>query len=90
MESMWESVKDLNVLASFPYGFLMSRIIVYRLVDLSMFTPSLIDATNDSHTFCSMEYVKNGEMWVKKYSQKARADSPKRSKISAYSATLLF
>ena len=89
-ESRWESVEGLNFFASFPYGFLMSRIIVDSLVDLSMFTPSLINATYDSHTFPSMEYVKNGKKWVKKDSLKARADSPKRSKISADSATILF
>ena len=54
-----------------------------------MFTPTLINATYDSHTFPSMEYVKNGEKWVKKDSLKARADSLKRLKISVDSAALL-
>ena len=75
-ESRWESVEGLNFFASFPYGFLMSRIIVDSLVDLSMFTPSLINATYDSHTFSSMGYVQVGEKWVKMDSITARADSP--------------
>ena len=45
-------------------------------MDLSMFTPYLINATYDSHTFSSMGYVQVGEKWVKKDSVKALADSP--------------
>ncbi|KAH0746129.1 hypothetical protein KY285_007786 [Solanum tuberosum] len=38
-EYMWESVEDPHPSASLPYGLLISRIIVDRLLDLSMFTP---------------------------------------------------
>ena len=59
------------------------------LVDLYFFTPSLINATYDFHTFSSTGYVQIGEKWVKrdgvcaswlkvgkKDSVKTRADSP--------------
>ena len=36
-----------------------------RIVDLSFFTPSLINATYDFHTFSSMGYVQVGEKLVK-------------------------
>ena len=36
-----------------------------RLVDLSLFTPSLINATYDFHTFSSTGYVQVGEKLVK-------------------------
>ena len=37
-----------------------------RLVDLSLFTPSLINATYDFHTFSSTGYVQVGEKLVKR------------------------
>ena len=73
---MWWSVEDLNVSASLSYVLLISRIIVNSLVDLSIFTPYLINATYYSLTFSSMGYVQVGEKWVKKDSVKAWADSP--------------
>jgi len=69
---MWESAEDTNASASLPYGLLISRILVDRLVDLSMFTPIVINATYDSYTFSSMGYVQVGDKWVKKDSVKAR------------------
>jgi len=71
-EYMWESAKDTNASASLPYGLLISRILVDRIVDLSMFTPIVINATYDSYTFSSMGYVQVGDKWVKKDSVKAR------------------
>ena len=60
------SVEDLNSSASLPSGLLISRIIVDCLVDLSLFTPSLISATYDFHTFSSTGYVQVGEKLVKR------------------------
>uniref|UniRef100_M1DVC2 Uncharacterized protein n=1 Tax=Solanum tuberosum TaxID=4113 RepID=M1DVC2_SOLTU len=51
---MWETAKDTNAFASLPYGLPISQILVDRLVDLSMFTPIVINASYDSHTFSSM------------------------------------
>ena len=48
-----------------------------NLVDPSMFTPYLINATYYSHNFSSMGYVHVGEKLLKKDSIKARVDSPK-------------
>uniref|UniRef100_M1DC74 Ulp1 protease family, C-terminal catalytic domain containing protein n=1 Tax=Solanum tuberosum TaxID=4113 RepID=M1DC74_SOLTU len=56
-EYMWKSGEDTNASASLPYGLLISRILVDRLVDLSMFTPIVINATYDSRTFSTMGYV---------------------------------
>ena len=70
------SFKDLNSSAILPSGLLIWRIIVDSPVDLSFFTPSLINATYNFHTFSSTGYVKVGEKLVKKDSVKARADSP--------------
>jgi len=75
---MWESVEDTK-----------SRILVDRLVDLSMFTPIVINATYDSHTFSSMGYVQVENKWVKKVSVKARAKTSKPTKISTDSASVL-
>ena len=46
------------------------------LVDPSMFTLYLINATYYSHTFSSIGYVQVGEKRVKKDSVKAGVDSP--------------
>ena len=70
------SVKDLNLSAILPSVLLISRIILDTLVNLSFFTPSLINATYDFHTFSSTGYVQVGEKWVKKDLFKARADFP--------------
>ena len=80
-----ERFEDMNVSASLPYCLLISSIIVDRLVDLSLFTPSLINANYDSHTFSSMGYVNLGEKWVKKDSVRIL---PKPSKILVDSAAL--
>ncbi|KAG5595959.1 hypothetical protein H5410_037191 [Solanum commersonii] len=40
---MWESAEDTNASASLSYGLLISRILVDRLVDLSMFSPIVGD-----------------------------------------------
>ncbi|KAH0653076.1 hypothetical protein KY289_030754 [Solanum tuberosum] len=60
-EYMSESAEDTNASASLPYGLLISRILVDRFVDLSMFTPIVINATYDSRTFSSMGYVQVGD-----------------------------
>ncbi|KAH0650519.1 hypothetical protein KY284_030431 [Solanum tuberosum] len=88
-EYMWESAEDTNASASLSYGLLISWILVDRLVDLSMFTPIVINATYESRTFCSMGYVQVGDKWVKKDSVKARTKTPKPSKISVDSAAIL-
>ncbi|KAH0712180.1 hypothetical protein KY289_008139 [Solanum tuberosum] len=88
-EYMWESVEDPHPSANLPYGLLISRIIVDRLLDLSMFTPVCINATYDSRTFSSMGYVQVENKWVKKDSVKARAETSKSTKISADLAALL-
>jgi len=53
-EYMIESIEDNNPSASLPYGLLISRIIVYSLVDLSKYRHVLIDVTYDTRTFLSM------------------------------------
>ncbi|KAH0652789.1 hypothetical protein KY289_030467 [Solanum tuberosum] len=88
-EYMLECVEDTNVTASLPYGLLISRIFVDRLVDLSMFTHVVVNATYDSHTFSSMGYVQVENKWVKKDSVKDRSESIKPIKITAESAALL-
>ncbi|KAG5606433.1 hypothetical protein H5410_027925 [Solanum commersonii] len=88
-EYIWEIVEESKASASLPYGLLISRIQVDRLVDLSMFKPIEISATYDSHTFSSMRYVQVGNKWVKKDSVQAKVDTSKPTKISAESASLL-
>uniref|UniRef100_M0ZUX8 Uncharacterized protein n=1 Tax=Solanum tuberosum TaxID=4113 RepID=M0ZUX8_SOLTU len=88
-EYMWESVEDPNPSSSLPYGLLISRILVDRLVDLSMFTPVVINATYDSRTFSSMGYMQVENKWVKKDSVKARAKTSIPTKISTDLASLL-
>ncbi|KAH0755142.1 hypothetical protein KY290_025412 [Solanum tuberosum] len=88
-EYMWESVEESNPSVSLPYELLIPRMVVDRLVDLSMFKPIEINATYDSRTFYNMGYVEVGDRWVKKDSVQERADTPKPTKISAHSAALL-
>ncbi|KAG5595927.1 hypothetical protein H5410_037159 [Solanum commersonii] len=88
-EYMLESVEDPNASANLPYGLLVSRILVNHLVDLSMFTHVVINATYDSRTFSSMGYAQVENKWVKKDSVKARVEGVKPIKISADSAALL-
>ncbi|KAK4713827.1 hypothetical protein R3W88_019734 [Solanum pinnatisectum] len=87
-EFMWEKAEEFNPSASLPYGLLISRILVDRLIDLSMFKHIEISATYDSHTFFSMGYVEVGNRWVKKDSVQERADAAKPTKIFAESAAL--
>lgn len=84
-----ERYEDSNAYASIPYGLLISRILVDRRVDLSMFNPIEINATYDSLTFSSMGYVHLGNKWVKKDSVKAKIETVKPTKISAESVALL-
>ncbi|KAG5586670.1 hypothetical protein H5410_047104, partial [Solanum commersonii] len=86
---MWESVEDPNPSANLPYGLLISRILVDRLVDLSMFTPIVINATYDSCTFSSRGYMQVENKWIKKDSVKIRAETSKPTKISTNSTALL-
>ncbi|KAG5611587.1 hypothetical protein H5410_022868, partial [Solanum commersonii] len=58
-EYMWESSEESNPSTSLPYGLLISQILVDKMVDLSMFTPIVINATYDSRTFSSMGYVES-------------------------------
>ncbi|KAH0773405.1 hypothetical protein KY290_010542 [Solanum tuberosum] len=88
-EFMFESVGESNPSANFPYGLLISRILVDRLIDLSIFKPIEISATYDSRTFSSMGYVEVGNKWVKKDSVQKFTDVAKPTKISAESTTLL-
>ncbi|KAK4718095.1 hypothetical protein R3W88_016433 [Solanum pinnatisectum] len=88
-EYMLESVEDPNAFVSFLYGLLISHILVDHLVDISMFTPVVINTTYDSRTFSSLGYVEVENNWVKKDSVKARAETIKPTKISAESAALL-
>uniref|UniRef100_M1DDU3 Uncharacterized protein n=1 Tax=Solanum tuberosum TaxID=4113 RepID=M1DDU3_SOLTU len=84
-EYMWESAEDTNASASLPYGLLISRI----LVDLSMFTPIVINASYDFRTFSSMGYVQVKDKWVKKDSFKARAETLKHTIFFADSTAIL-
>ncbi|KAH0723716.1 hypothetical protein KY289_006760 [Solanum tuberosum] len=86
---MIESVEDSNPLASFPYGLLISRIIVDSLVDLSKYMYVLIDATYETRTFSTTRYVLVNDKWYKKESVHSRADTPKATRISADSVALL-
>ncbi|KAH0669715.1 hypothetical protein KY285_023874 [Solanum tuberosum] len=88
-EYTWESSEESNPSNGLPYGLLISRILVDRLVDLSMFKPIEISATYDSRTFSSMGYVEVGNRWVKKDSIRERVNTTKPTKISAESAALL-
>ncbi|KAH0693504.1 hypothetical protein KY285_020601 [Solanum tuberosum] len=88
-EYMWESSEESNPSATLPYGLLISQILVDKMVDLSMFTSIVINATYDSHTFSSMGYVEVGDRWVKKDSVQERVDTAKPTKISVESAALL-
>ncbi|KAL3332595.1 hypothetical protein AABB24_032924 [Solanum stoloniferum] len=88
-EYMWGSSEESNPSASLPYELLISRILVDRLVDLSMFKPIVINATYDLRTFSSMGYIEVGNMWVKKDFVQEMADTAKPIKISAESAALL-
>ncbi|KAH0650390.1 hypothetical protein KY284_030302 [Solanum tuberosum] len=88
-ECMLESVEDTNATASLPHGLLISHIFVDRLVDLSMFTHVVVNATYDSRTFSSMGYVQVENKWVNKDSVKDRSESVKPIKITAESAALL-
>jgi len=88
-EYTWESSEESNPSNSLPYGLLISRILVDRLVDLSMFKPIEISATYDSRTFSSIGYVEVGNRWVKKDSIRERVDTTKPTKIFAESTALL-
>ncbi|KAH0639643.1 hypothetical protein KY285_036229 [Solanum tuberosum] len=88
-EYMWESVEDPNPSANLPYRLLISRILVDCLVDISMFTPIVINATYDSRTFSSRGYMRVENKWIKKDSVKAIAETSKPTKISTDSAALL-
>ncbi|KAG5596210.1 hypothetical protein H5410_037442 [Solanum commersonii] len=81
--------EESNPSASLPYGLLISRILVDRLIDLSMFTYNEISATYDSRTFSNMDYVEVGNKWVKKDFVQERVDAAKPTKISAESVALL-
>lgn len=86
---MLEDSKDLNASTSFPYGLVISCILVYMLVDLSGFKPIENSTTHDTRTFSCIDYTLVGDQWHKKNSVKARSESVKAMKISIDSASLL-
>ncbi|KAG5611897.1 hypothetical protein H5410_023178 [Solanum commersonii] len=88
-EYMLKSVEDSNPSASLPYGLLVSRIIVDSLVDLSNYKPVEVNATYDTKTFSSMGYVLVNDKWHKKESLQARAETPKATRVSVDSASVL-
>ncbi|KAG5592572.1 hypothetical protein H5410_043086 [Solanum commersonii] len=88
-EYMLESIEDSNPSASLPYELLVSRIIVDSLVDLSNYKPVKVNATYDTKTFSSMGYVLVNDKWHKKESLQARAETPKATRVSADSASVL-
>lgn len=63
---MVESLEDPKSTTSIPYRLLISRIIVDSLVDLSNYRPSLTDATYDTQTFPSMDYMLINEKLYRK------------------------
>ena len=54
---MVDFFEDTNSNKSLPYGLIIPRTIVYSLVDLSNNRPTWIDATFDTRTFSTMNYV---------------------------------
>ncbi|KAG5611022.1 hypothetical protein H5410_022303 [Solanum commersonii] len=62
LSSISTHVEDPNASASLSYGLLILRILVDHFVDLSMFTPIVINSTYDSRTFSSMGTMMNSRL----------------------------
>lgn len=72
---MVESTEDTNASTSFPYGFLISCILVDPLVNLSNFKPTEISTTYHTWTFSCMGCVLVGDKWHSKDSVKSKTYS---------------
>lgn len=87
-EYMVECFYDTNSTASLPYGLLVCRIIADYLVDISVYMPTLIDATYNIGTFSKIDYVFINEKWYKKEFVQSRADTPWANRIFTDPASL--
>ena len=86
---MVECFEDMNSTASLPNGLLISKIIVDSLVDLSNYKSTFIVAMYDTPTISSMDYVFINKKWYQKKFVQSRAETPRDTRISVESTTLL-
>ncbi|KAF3653475.1 hypothetical protein FXO38_13248 [Capsicum annuum] len=76
---MLESAREVNVFANFPYGLLITRILLFYSINLSAYPSVEVSATYDSRTFSSMGYVLVEDKWCRKESACAKAEPSKVS-----------
>lgn len=73
-EYMFKSVADAHTSASLPYGLLITRILLYYSIDLSIYPIVEVSTTYDSKIYANIWYILVDHKWCKKDSAKEKSD----------------
>lgn len=77
---MLECATDAHASTSLHCGLLITKILLYYSIYLSVYLVVEVSATYDSKTFASMGYILLDNEWCKKDSAKEKSNLPKVSK----------